>query len=133
MTARMLFRTSGRVTVVQQGAHAAHDDEWMAFLKDLSKRDLSKHRVLIFSAGGGPTASQRVPLKALMAGRSMRTAVVSDSIKVRFIIATIALINSEHHGYTRRELGKAYDFLELTAEERTECTSIAKQLAGLLE
>lgn len=72
--------------------------------------------MLILTTGGGPTADQRVELKHFMAGRSVRTAVVSDSIKMRFIIPSIALTNREHHGFTSRELGKAYDFLELSPE-----------------
>ncbi|MEI9938314.1 MAG: hypothetical protein WDO69_13925 [Pseudomonadota bacterium] len=118
--------------VVQQGTEPATDTEWRAFMADLSQKDLSQLRVLILTTGGGPTADQRVQLKHFMAGRSVRTAVVSDSIKMRFIIATIALINREHHGFTNRELGKAYEFLELTPTERTAAARAIKELARQL-
>lgn len=62
----------------------------------------------------------------------MRSAVVSDSIKVRFTIATIALINPEHHGFSNRELSQAYDFLQLTPAERGDVERVLQQLGELL-
>ena len=132
MRARLAFLSFGSVMVVQQGAEPATDSEWRAFMADLGPKDLSQLRVLILTTGGGPTADQRVELKHFMAGRSVRTAVVSDSIKMRFIIATIALINREHHGFNNRELSKAYDFLALSPSEPTRTASVIKQLGERL-
>jgi hypothetical protein len=84
------------------------------------------------TVGGGPTAAQRASLKLAMKGRSVRSAVVSDSVKVRFIIASVALINREHHGFSTRELGKAYDFLQLTSAERQSTEAALQQLGKLL-
>lgn len=132
MKARMAFYTSGLVMVIQQGREAATDEEWCALLEELAKQDFEKLRVLILTTGGGPTAPQRAQLKTLMAGRSVRTAVVSDSIKARFIIATIALINRQHHGFTSRELTHAFDFLGLTTAERASTKSSLEHMATLI-
>lgn len=132
MRARMLFRLTGSVMVIRQGTESASEDEWRSLLAELGQRDLTKLRVLIATDGGGPGAEQRASLKVTMAGRSVRTAVVSDSIKIRFTIATIALINREHHGFSKRELSQAYDFLQLTPAERGAAEGALKQLGELL-
>lgn len=128
----MLFRLIGSVMVIRQGTEAATQHEWRDFLTSLAQQDLTKLRVLIATDGGGPSSQQRASLKATMAGRSVRTAVVSDSIKVRFTIATIALISREHHGFSNRELRQAYDFLQLTPVERDAVEGATRQLGDLL-
>jgi hypothetical protein len=132
MRARMLLRRTGSVLVIRQGTEPATEHEWRGLLTELGQQDLTKLRILIATDGGGPTAEQRAAIKVVMAGRSVRTAVVSDSIKVRFAIATIALINREHHGFTSRELSQAYDFLQLTPAERGDTDSVLRQLGDLL-
>lgn len=132
MRARMLFRLTGSVMVIRQGTEPANEHEWRGFLTELGQRDLTKLRIVIATDGGGPTAEQRATLKVIMAGRSVRTAVVSDSIKVRFTIATIALINREHHGFSNRERSQAYDFLQLTPVERRDADGVLRQLGELL-
>lgn len=128
----MLVRLTGSVMVIRQGTEAATEQEWRGLLTKLGQQDLTKLRILIATDGGGPTAAQRASIKALMAGRSVRTAVVSDSMKVRFAIATIAFINREHHGFATRELSQAYDFLQLTPAERSETDAALRELSDLL-
>lgn len=128
----MLFRLNGSVMVIRQGTEAATEHEWRGLLTELGQQDFTKLRVLIATDGGGPSAEQRASLKVIMAGRSVRTAVVSDSIKVRFTIATIALINREHHGFSNRELSQAYDFLQLTPAQRGDTERALRQLGDLL-
>ena len=82
--------------------------------------------------GGAPTAQQRAELKTVMAGRSVRSAVVSDCIKVRFIVAMIALINPEHHCFSNSERAKAYEFLGLTQAEQAHAESTIRQLGALV-
>jgi hypothetical protein len=132
MRARMLFRLTGSVMVIRQGIEPANEHEWRGLLTELGKQDFTKLRVLIATDGGGPSAEQRASLKVTMAGRSVRTAVVSDSIKVRFTIATVALINREHHGFSNRERSQAYDFLQLTPAERGDAERVLQQLGELL-
>jgi hypothetical protein len=128
----MLFRLTGSVMVIRQGTEPANEHEWRELLTELGQHDFTKLRVLIATDGGGPSAEQRASLKVTMAGRSVRTAVVSDSIKVRFTIATIALINREHHGFSNRELSQAFDFLQLTPAERRAAKAVLQQLGELL-
>ena len=129
----MLFRLTGSVLVIRQGTEPANEQEWRDLLAELGQHDFKKLRVLIATDGGGPSAAQRASLKATMAGRSVRSAVVSDSIKVRFTIATIALINQEHHGFSNREMRQAYDFLRLTPAERGDAEGVLQQLGELLK
>jgi hypothetical protein len=132
MKACMAFRTSESLTVILQRTEPPTEGEWQAFLADFAGQDLSTLRVLIMTDGGGPTAMQRATLKTLMAGRSVRAAVVSDSIKVRFIVATIALINPVHHCFTGGERAKAYEFLGLTSAEQARADTTIRQLNALV-
>jgi hypothetical protein len=128
----MLFRLTGSVMVIRQGTGPPSEHEWRGLLSELGQQDFTKLRVLIATDGGGPSAEQRASLKATMAGRSVRSAVVSDSLKVRFTIATIALINPDHHGFSNRERSQAYDFLQLTPTERGDVERVLQQLGELV-
>jgi hypothetical protein len=79
--------------------------------------DLNATKVLVITDGGGPDLAQRESLAGVVRGRSVCSAVVSDSIKVRFIVATVALFSSKISTFTRSEIEKAYRFLGLTQEE----------------
>lgn len=129
----MMFRALGEsLMVVRQDAQSSTDAEWRAFLAELVTQQFEKLRVLIVTDGGGPTSEQRAELKVAMAGRAARTAVISDSIKVRFTIAMIALINPQHHGFASHEIGQAFDFLDLSAAERARVTDAVRDLGARL-
>jgi hypothetical protein len=80
-------------------------------------------RILVITDGGGPDRLQRNRLEAVLDGKSIRVAVVSDSAKVRFIASAIALLNREHRGFAVKELPKAFEYLSLT---RDECQLVQK-------
>lgn len=128
----MVFRSLPSVLVVRQGTEASTDQEWRAFLDVLATQDFSKLKVMIVTDGGSPTVQQRAALKITLAGRTARTAVVSDQFKVRFVVASIALINREHHGFGGHERDKAYEFLGLSLVDRASAEAALKQLAVLV-
>jgi hypothetical protein len=116
--------------VLKESKEAPSDEEWDDFLlalKTLRKRG-SEIRGLIVTDGGGPSSSQRVRLKEVLQGAAIRSAVVSDSIKVRFIASAIMLISKNHASFTTKELYRAYDHLGLSAEERPGVAEALRQL-----
>jgi hypothetical protein len=82
--------------------------------------------------GGGPDVKQRKRLETTLAGAKFQTAVVSDSVKVRFVAATIALFHKEHRSFTEDEMDRAYQHLGLTAHECSLAnTAVAEMLQRL--
>ena|SRR6188768_3912737 len=118
--ATMAWRVVGTVLVVTETEDSPSDGEWNAFIADTMqyRKRVNEMRVLIITDGGGPNSSQRVLIKTAIAGKPFRSAVVSDSIKLRFIAAAIMLISKNHASFTTPEWRRAYDHLSLNAEER---------------
>jgi hypothetical protein len=111
-------RRIGSLVVLLQGTETPTAAEWSECIKLLSATtDLNATKVLVITDGGGPDLAQRESLEGVLRGRSVSSAVVSDSIKVRFIVATVALFSSRISTFTRSEIEKAYRFLGLTYEE----------------
>jgi hypothetical protein len=98
---------------------APSDQEWDEFLRMLAthQANFASLRILVVTDGGGPTATQRKRLQTALAGQSVKVAVVTDSIKVRFIVSSVALLNHSIATFSRSEFSKAIAFLGLGAGE----------------
>jgi hypothetical protein len=99
--------------LVAFGAFDPTDDEWVRYLALVESHGIDRTRQLIYTDGGGPSAKQRQALTALLAGRVVPTAVVSDRLSVRASVAVLAWINSSVHAYPLSGLADALDFLEV--------------------
>ena len=99
------------------------DWEWdeclglLAELKAKSDQAGEQVKVLVSTLGGGPNAAQRKRLELVLGGRSAPVAVISDSLKLRFISAAIALFNADHRAFTKAERLEAYKHLRLSATQ----------------
>ncbi len=110
-------------------------DECLALLKDLTTRTDAageKIKVLVSTLGGGPNAAQRKRLEVVLAGRPCPTAVISDSLKLRFISAAVALFNPDHRGFTTAERLEAYKFLRLSAPQTRQLEATMAQMVKLV-
>lgn len=107
--------------VFVQNEHPPSEQEWDEFLTVLAdnRAALPKLRLLVITTGGAPTTEQRKRLAATLAGTPMRVASVSDNMKIRFVTATISLFHRDMRTFGTSEMGEAYDYLGLTASERT--------------
>ncbi len=95
-------------------------DECLGLLTELkAKSDQAGEqvKVLVSTLGGGPNAAQRKRLELVLSGRSVPVAVISDSLKLRFISAAIALFNADHRAFTTAERLEAYKHLRLSATQ----------------
>lgn len=120
--------------LVRETREAPTDAEWEGGLRVLEETiaKVSKPRMLVVTDGGGPTSAQRERLAEVLGGRVFRVAVVSDSVKVRFIVASLALLNPEISTFSRRELAKAYQHVGLSPEEREVAERVLRELDALL-
>jgi hypothetical protein len=110
----------GSLLLLRQSNTSPTDAEWnstLTLLAEIRAEGLTA-KVLVVTDGAGPDAKQRARLETLLAGKPVRTAVVSDSLKLRFISAGVALFNPGHRAFARAELQEAYAYLGLTPNER---------------
>jgi hypothetical protein len=79
---------------------------------------MARLKTLVVTDGGGPSPDQRKRLERAMGGIAVRTAVVSESVKVRFITSSVALLTAKIQSFRKSEMSKAFDFLSLDPQER---------------
>jgi hypothetical protein len=105
--------------LVLQNELAPSNVEWRKFLNALleARSEFEHLKILIVTDGGGPNAVQRKQLEETLGGRSVRVAVVSDSIKVRFVASMIALFHKEHRSFLKSEFLRACRHLGMTTGE----------------
>ncbi|MBX3273901.1 MAG: hypothetical protein KF729_26790 [Sandaracinaceae bacterium] len=113
---------------------APSDSDWDACIGELASYRARAPRpcALILTDGGAPTGAQRRRLDALVSD-SPPTAVVSDAVVVRFVVASLALMNASIATFSSREIVKAWRHLGVGAADairgRTELRRIAETLS----
>jgi hypothetical protein len=107
------------------------DAEWDDFLSVLvaNRSSFPTLKILVLTEGGGPTTTQRKRLETALGGQTVRVAVVTDSIKVRFIVSSVALLNRHISTFSRAEFERACEYLELHSSEQR----LAKQVLAEME
>ncbi|MEI9942051.1 MAG: hypothetical protein WDO69_32965 [Pseudomonadota bacterium] len=111
-------RRMGSLVILLQGTDTPTAPEWTECIKLVgATTDLNSTKVLVITDGGGPNLTQRQQLEGVLRGTTVCSAVVSDSVKVRFIVATVALFSSKISTFTKSEIEKAYQFLGLMPDE----------------
>jgi hypothetical protein len=130
----MLTRKIGTMIVLRENNDTPHDAEWDGFLRLLSdnRNNFERMKILVVTDGGGPNASQRKRLEGTLSGKPVRVAVVTDSAKSRFIASAISLINRDHKGFSMKEIGQAYQHLDMTSSECREAELALKEMEPLI-
>ena len=113
-----MTRRIGSLVILLQGTETPTASEWTECIKLVAAtNDLNSTKVLVITDGGGPNLAQRQQLEGVLRGTTVCSAVVSDSMKVRFIVATVALFSSKISTFGMAEIDKAYRFLGLVPDE----------------
>jgi hypothetical protein len=134
----MVSSIVGSVLLLCEDKDSPTDWEWdecLGLLKELmAKNDAAGEqvKVLVSTLGGGPNAGQRKRLEGVLAGRACPTAVISDSLKLRFISAAVALFNPDHRGFSTAERLDAYKFLRLSAPQTRQLEATIAQMEKLV-
>jgi hypothetical protein len=82
-------------------------------LKILQKMDLSRARMLVVTAGGAPTATQRKKVYDVLNGQEPPAAIVSDSMVVRTIVTAMNWFNRKNRVFSLSELDAALTYLQI--------------------
>lgn len=116
----LVVRTIESLIVLRENSSTPTDRDWDEFLEILAvnRPDFPRIKILVKTDGGGPNAEQRKRLSVALGGVPVRVAVVTDSIKVRFIVSSIALLNSEIATFSNKEIVEAYQHLSLSVREQ---------------
>jgi len=121
--------------VLKHGPGKPSQEEWESYLnalRPISER-LGEMRIVVFTDGGRPLLEQQKQLNELAMGRSVRTAVVSSNMAVRFVIAMFALVNASIRGFDSTQHGHAFGYLGLTPDERNLAERIERRLSLALD
>jgi hypothetical protein len=120
MLPNQVTRRLGLLMLIRQNHNAPTDQDWDETLRlmTLNPAEMVKLKVLVVTDGGGPTPEQRKRLDRTMGGKPVLTAVVSDSMKVRFIVSSVALLSAKIQSFRKSEIEQAFKFLGLDARER---------------
>jgi hypothetical protein len=119
--------------VVVEDTQNPTNEEWQRYLdvcveieKDYGSFDGVS--ALIFSDGGAPTSQHRVSLGKILKGRTVPSAVVSDSLVVRASLSIFQLINPGIHVYPSRDWQKAAAFAGVAPAKQLEALKVAVAL-----
>jgi hypothetical protein len=123
------------LVVLKHGPGAPSEPEWTRYLEALGSVEhrLEAMRILVLTDGGRPHREQQSEMNALCAGRSVRTAVVSSSMGVRFVISIMTLLNPGIKGFASARLTDAFEYLGLTPTECSIAESIARRLSRAVD
>ncbi|MEZ4220967.1 MAG: hypothetical protein R3B13_08560 [Polyangiaceae bacterium] len=117
MSCNMVTRRIDNLLILRQSREPPSDKEWNDCL-DLLRDGLEGLRVLVITDGGGPSPEQRRRLDRTLNGEPIRIAVVSESVRVRFIVSSVALFSSRIKSFSELEYPQALQHLELGIDER---------------
>ena len=134
MLPNQVTRRIGNLVILRENTETPSDAEWDETLRllTLNPADLDKTKVLVITDGGGPSPAQRKRLDQALKGTPVRVAVVSESVKVRFIVSSVALVTSRIQSFRQSELAAAFDHLGLNHEERQVATRSINEMAALV-
>jgi hypothetical protein len=123
----LIFQCTEQLLVVRHGRDAIPDGEWSALLRTLEQQPLNHMKILVLTDGGGPSPAQQLAVAKLTARISFTVAVLSDSVGMRFVVSSVALLVRRIRTFTSAELPGAAAFLELSPTElRTAETFFAR-------
>lgn len=114
---RLVTRRVGSLLLLYQGPDAPSDAEWDANLA-LLRPIVATARVLVITHGGGPSAAQRGRLSQVIGKHRVVSAVVTDSVAVRFAASVVALFVPSIRCFGATDREGAYRHLQLDAAER---------------
>jgi hypothetical protein len=109
----MAVKVIDRLLIVVYGILDPTDADWQSFLKLVESHGIVRTQHLIYTDGGAPTVQQHRELDAVLAGRIVPTAVVSDSLLVRGRLAAISWFDSSIKPFPPSGLADALRFLEV--------------------
>lgn len=107
-----------RVTTAVHHTRPPTDEQWNRLIALCSKQE-GPIRILVESHGGAPNAKQRKALHDALAGRDLRSAVLTDSMVARGIVTALAWIGISLRAFPLQDYSSAAEYLGLSNHELT--------------
>ncbi len=135
MPVNMVTRRLGSLLILRENRETPSEEEWDECLRLLRQypEELPNLRVLVVTDGGGPTPEQRRRLQQALNGVPVRVAVVSESVRVRFIVSSVALLTSRIKSFNLREFNEALRHLELDVDEIRVAQGNIREMTAMLD
>jgi hypothetical protein len=130
----LITRENGDVIISRGNKETPDERDWDEFLEAVARNRAraAKTKILVITDGGGPSVDQRHRLQRALSGHTFRVAVVTDSVKVRFIVSSVALLNREISTFSMADLPRACQYLGLNTQEVSAALRVAKELEAHL-
>lgn len=136
MKRSIVVRKAGPLLVVRQNGDDPDEQDWSEFLLVLSaqRREFraDAQKILVCTDGGSPNADQRARLAHILDNFHPRVALVSGSVKVRFVGALIAMFQRNYRQFSPSELKLAFAHLKLAPAECEFAEKALRELEALL-
>lgn len=131
MDRNLVLRQVDSLIVARQNTEQPHDFEWNAFLAMLESNAerFDKIKIFVRTPGGGPSPTQASRLRGILKNKPVLVAVVTESVVVRFLGSSIALLNRDLRMFLPDEVRSAYEHLKLTSRERELVERIVDEMA----
>jgi hypothetical protein len=101
-----------RLVWVGRRPEAPTNDDWNAYLQLCQRKiALERIRVLVVTAGGGPTLNQRRAIRQLLGDKPIPTAVVTDAPMVHGIVTVLGWVNPGIRAFSVAALDDALRYL----------------------
>lgn len=136
MKRNMLTRRTDALVLLRQNTEDPTDQDWNEFLRLLSSHlkslEASTLRILVHTDGGAMKSEQRKRLAETLGNHHPRVAVVSNSVKVRFAGAMIALFQKNYKQFAVSEMKDAFAHLGASPAQRAAGEKMLYELEALL-
>lgn len=132
MSRNMVTRRLGSLLILRQNTQPPSDEEWDECLNLLSS-DVEEVQVLVITDGGGPSPEQRRRLDQALNGSPVRVAVVSESVRIRFIVSSVAFLTRRIKSFSETEYTEALAHLELDLDQRRLAQRHVREMTALIE
>ena len=131
MSRNLVTRRVGRLLILRQNKSNPSDEEWDECL-GLLNPDLDHVRVLVVTDGGAPTPEQRRRLNQTLNGTPVRISVVSESVKVRFVVSSVAFLSRNIKSFAETEYSDALQHLELDLDQRRVAQRHVREMTAMV-
>jgi hypothetical protein len=134
----LVFEHFHHCCILVQNHQTATDDEWRSWLQFVqhSPPALKENlRILILSAGGTPTPTQRSQVHALMpkSGDGVLTAVVTASFIGQTIVRVMSMFNRNVRPFSSRIARDAFEYLGVPRVRHTELMEVLRRMHQRLD
>lgn len=132
MSRNLVTRRLGSLLILRQNTQSPSEEEWDECLNLLST-DVEEVQVLVITDGGGPSPEQRRRLDQALKGSPVRVAVVSESVRIRFIVSSVAFLTRRIKSFSETEYTEALAHLELDLDQRRLAQRHVREMTALIE